>query len=208
MLPNPLLMNLALLVAGLFTVSLTYVRASVSEAWPRLLVRYALMVGTSVALMVNTIPLGPGLLYDFRTVPVALASRRNGWLAGLAVALPLGVYRWLLGGPGQVPACINLLLVALLAGWGRPAFTRRSRNVGPALYTRWREALQIFAMANLTTFVAFALAAKPVAEALGVYTLFTLLSTVGMLAGHLVVQTRLSALANAATLGSWRSPTG
>lgn len=201
MLINTLLINFALLVAGLFTVSLTYVRVGVSEAWFWLSVRYALLVGTGAALIVNTIPLAPGLLYDFRTVPVALASRRNGWVAGLLVALPLGVYRWLLGGPGKVPACINLVLVALLAGWGRAPLTRTPEMGGAPLYSRWWEALQLFALANVTTFAAFALAGKPVLEAIGVYTLYTLLSTVGMVAGHLVVQTRLSALANAATLG-------
>ncbi|WP_221090751.1 diguanylate cyclase [Deinococcus aquaedulcis] len=201
MLLNALLINLALLVAGLFVVSLTYVRVRVAEGWAWVVARYLMAVATGFLLIVNTIPLAPGLLYDFRTVPVALASRRNGWVAGLLVALPLGLYRWLLGGPGKVPACINLVLVALLAGWGRPAFTRAPDTRGVPLYRRWWEALQIFALANITTFAAFTLAGKSVLEAMGVYTLYTLLSTVGMVAGHLVVQTRLSALHSAATLG-------
>lgn len=200
MFANLLLINLALLVAGLFTVSLTYVRVGMTEARTWLVMRYTLLVGTSFALIVNTIPLAPGLLYDFRTVPVALASSRHGWLAGLAVALPLGVYRWMLGGPGQVPACLNLFLVALLAGWGRPAFTRSPENTDLTLYGRWGTALQLFALANVTTFAAFTLAGKPMAEALEVYTLLTLLSAVGLVAGHHVVQTRLSVLANAAIL--------
>ncbi|PTA66639.1 diguanylate cyclase [Deinococcus arcticus] len=198
---NALLINLALLVAGLFVVSLTYVQVRVTEGWAWLAARYLMAVATGFILIVNTIPLAPGLLYDFRTVPVALASRRNGWLAGLLVALPLGAYRWLLGGPGKIPACINLVLVALLAGWGRPAFTRAPETRSAPLYARWWEALQIFALANVMTFVAFTLAGRSVVEALGVYTIYTLLSTVGMIAGHLVVQTRLKALDSAATLG-------
>ena len=110
-----LLVNLALLIAGVFLVSLTFTRVGGRDPWAALAVRYTLLVGTAFALLAHSVPLAPGLLFDFRSVPVALAARRHGLLAGLLVAVPIGGYRWLLGGPGAIPALTSLLLVAVFA---------------------------------------------------------------------------------------------
>lgn len=196
-----LLINLALLVAGLFGVSLTYSQASGRGVWGWIALRYGLSVGTAFVMIANTVVLAPGLLYDFRTVPVALASRRNGMLAGLAVAVPIGVYRWLLGGPGVVPALLNLLLVAVLAAprWSWLTVTPSLR--GESLHRLVWVALGLFAAANMFTFLAFFLAGKSLLDALLVYLGYTALSTLGMVLGHVVVQTRLQALSHAASLG-------
>lgn len=198
-----LLINLALLVTGLFAVSLTYTQTRPLWTWVTL--RYALAVGTAFALMANTIPLAAGVIYDFRVVPVALASRRYGMLAGVAVALPIGLYRWTLGGPGVVPALINLLLVVILASPRQTWRTLTPPWRGENLYRCWWVPLGLFTLANLPTFLAFALAGRSMGDALAVYLSYTVLSAVGMILGHLVVQTRLQALSHAARLGQLAS---
>ncbi|MFC4639793.1 diguanylate cyclase [Deinococcus hohokamensis] len=191
---NALLLNFALLIAGLFAVSLTYGPPAQAQSWVRVLARYATTVSVAFLLLFNSVALAPGLLFDFRTIPVALAARRNGMLAGVLVAVPIAAYRWFLGGPAAWAGILDL--VAVLAGL-KTGTIRVQPQFSDDLRRTWRLRFVLYALANLTTFWAFHLAGKPLASALPVYLVFGVLSGLGMLAGHVVIQTRLRALSRA-----------
>ncbi|UQN10186.1 diguanylate cyclase [Deinococcus sp. QL22] len=189
---NDLLLNFTLLIAGLFAVSLTYGHPDQVESWKRQVVRYGTTVGLALLLLLNSVPLIPGLLFDFRSVPIALAARRYGVLAGLLVAAPIAVYRLLLGGPGAPAGVINLVLVAVLAGW-RVGLFRSQVNLH-TVHEQWWGALRLYAVANLVIFPAVVLTGRPLLDAWPTYLLVSSLSALGLLGGHVVIQTRLRAL--------------
>lgn len=191
---NDLLLNFALLVAGAFALSLTYRQATLRDSWLRLSGRYATTVTVALLLLFNSVQIGPGLLFDFRTVLVALAARRYGLLPGLLVALPIAVYRLIRGGPTAGVGVLNLVLVALLAAH-RSGWLRFNPQPGESsLHRRWWIPLGIFGCANLTTFLAFQLTRQPWVDAVAVYLAFSSLSAVGLLVAHLVIRSRLQAL--------------
>nr|WP_256566041.1 diguanylate cyclase [Deinococcus sp. QL22] len=133
-------------------------------------------------------------MFDFRMVPVALAAQRHGRLAGLAVALPVGIYRYSLGGVGAIPSLIQMVVVTWFAApsgiWLHlPTKQGLPLNRVPGL------ALRLFALANVALFVSFALTNAPWTTAVSAYIALTVLSAVGMLLGHIAVQTRLTNLA-------------
>lgn len=196
---NALVLNFALLIAGTFAVSLTYGRPELREPWWRAGLRLLMSVLVAFLILANSVQLAPGLLFDFRSVPVALAARRSGVLAGLLVALPIAAYRLALGGPAAWAGVLNLVLVAVLGGWSTGLF-RPTPRMDDLLRRRWWLPFALYGAANLTTFLAFFLAGRPLKEAVPAYLMFASLSAVGMLAGHLVIQTRLQALARAEEL--------
>ncbi|MFC4453887.1 diguanylate cyclase [Deinococcus sonorensis] len=191
---DALLINFALLVSSNFALSLTYQHVHLRDGVLRILVRYVLNVAAAFVLMLHSAAVAPGLLFDFRSVVIALVSRRHGMVAGLLVAVPVALFRLYLGGPGAWAGVLNLILVALLSAWSsgllhlRPRFDRRD------LFHLWWQPLGLFAVANTATFLGFAMAGKPLLSAVPVYLTFTVLSAVGMMAGHAVKQTRLKAL--------------
>ncbi|UBV44467.1 diguanylate cyclase (plasmid) [Deinococcus taeanensis] len=191
---NGVVLNLAVLIAGVFLVSLTFFRVGQPDRPAALLARYVALVATSLFALANTVQLVPGILFDFRMVPVALVARRHGRLAGLAVALPVGTCRFLLGGVGAVPSLLQLLLVAWLAA-PDGAWLRLTASERTALTRTPWVALRLFALANLPLFIAFALGREPWTTAVGAYTALTVLSTVGLLLGQVAGNTRLRSLA-------------
>ncbi len=195
---DAILLNICVLVTGLFAVSVTFTTVVRPERWVFLAVRYALLVVTAFEVMAHRLTFTPDLMFDLRTVPIALASRRNGVLAGLLVALPLAVYRWQLGGEGAPYAVLNMLLVAALAS--RTWFTRTPIVEGLTGWQSWITPLRVFALANLTFFWAFVHGVKPFGGVLSVYLSGVLLSALGMLVGGLVIRTRLLALQHASRL--------
>ncbi len=195
---DQLLLNVCVLVTGVYAVSATYATVTRAERWSRLIVRFALMVFTALELMTHALVLAPGLMFDLRTVLVGLASRRHGVLAGLLVALPLAVFRWSLGGAGVPAAELNLLLVALLAS--RTWWTRTPRPPAPNHLAFWWWAVRTYVLADLAFFWAFHLTGRPVLDALPVYLLAAPLSALGALTGHQVIHARLRALQRAERL--------
>ncbi len=190
---NGVLVNLAILLAGTSLTSFTFFRVGRIDVWPALLLRYLLLASTSCFALANAVPLAPGLYFDFRTVPVALVARRHGRLAGLAVALPVGVYRYFLGGAGAIPSLAQLLTVALFAAPNGVWLDLRGRHGQTLARTPWKP-FALFAGANLPVFVAFELAHAPQLHALATYTALTVLSAVGLMLGQSAGQTRLKAL--------------
>jgi diguanylate cyclase len=192
---DELLVNLALLIAGVTVITLSYQGQETRESAVRLLLRYGSTVLLGLFLMTHSVGLAPGLLFDFRGVMIALAARRYGLGAGLLVALPLALYRLSLGGAGAWPGMTSLLLVALLAGVGTGLARRTPRYQEDTVAHRTWTALAIFGTAHLPFFLAFFLAGQPVVQALPIYLTLTVLSALGLVAAHLVKQSRLQSLA-------------
>ncbi|GGO40900.1 GGDEF domain-containing protein [Deinococcus humi] len=191
---NELLVNLAMLIAGVTFITLTSQGQDTRESAVRLLLRYSSSVLLGLFLMTHSVGLAPGLLFDFRGVVIALAARRYGLVAGLLVALPLTLYRLSLGGAGAWPGVANLLLVAVLAGAGTGLARRIPRYQEDTVAHRVWTALVLFGIAHLPIFLAFFLAGKPVVQALPIYLTLTVLSALGLVAAHLVKQSRLQSL--------------
>ena len=192
---DELLVNLAALIAGVTVITLTSQGQDTRESAVRLLLRYSSAVLLALFLMTHSVELAPGLLFDFRGVVIALAARRYGLIAGLLVALPLALYRLSLGGTGAWPGVTSLLLVALLAGVGTGLARRIPRYQEDTVAHRAWTAFVIFGTAYLPFFLAFFLAGKPVVQALPIYFTLTVLSGLGLVAAHLVKQSRLQSLA-------------
>ncbi|ADV65734.1 diguanylate cyclase [Deinococcus maricopensis] len=198
---NGVLLNLAVLIAGVFITSLTFLRVNRPDPWPALVARYLMVVSTALFALANAVPLAPGIYFDFRVVPVALMARRHGRLAGLAVAAPIAVYRLLLGGAGAIPALAQLLIIAIFAA-PRGTWLNLSATPGISLTRTPWVALVLFAWATLPLFVAFEVADQPFAYAFAAYAALTVLSAIGLILGQLAGQTRLKALAQAHRLRS------
>ncbi len=192
---DELLVNLAVLIAGVTAITLTSQGQDTRESAVRLLLRYSSAVLLALFLMTHSVVLAPGLLFDFRGVVIALAARRYGLVAGLLVVLPLALYRLSLGGAGAWPGVASLLLVALLAAAGTGLARRIPRYQEDTVTHRAWTALVIFGTAHLPFFLAFFLAGKPVVQALPIYLTLTVLNGLGLVAAHLVKQSRLQSLA-------------
>ncbi|WP_232337955.1 GGDEF domain-containing protein [Deinococcus arboris] len=191
---DELLVNLALLIAGVTVITLTYQGTAARESPARLLLRYSATVTVAFVLLLHSAHLAPGLLFDFCGVMIALAARRYGLIAGVLVALPVALYRLALGGPGAWPGVISLLLVALLAG-ARTGWVRRiPRYSEDDLLHHWWVPAGIFGLSSLPTFLAFFLAGKPLLQAVPVYLSITALSALGLIVAHGVKQRRLRSL--------------
>lgn len=188
---NQLLLNLALLMAGVLLLARLERPGS---RQPRLLLLSLLGAsGLGLLLMYNAVPVAPGLLLDLRSVVVALAAQRYGVLAGLAVALPLAAYHWLLGGARVGPALLNLVLVAVLAGSNTGWRRHVPWSPDDDLRRQWWVPLRVFAVANLAVFPGFALAQRPLPGALLTYGALTLFSSAGLVVAHSIQQGRLRA---------------
>ncbi|MFC4640325.1 sensor domain-containing diguanylate cyclase [Deinococcus hohokamensis] len=195
-----LLMNLALLIAGVTVITLTYRNSEAKEPPAWLLLRYTGTVVVAFLLMLHSAQLAPGLMFDFRGVMIALAARRYGLIPGLLVALPVAMYRLFLGGPGAWPAVLALLLVALLAGAGTGLMRPIPRYEDEELRRRWWMPFGMFSLANLPVFLAFFLAGKPLSHAWPVYLVLTVLSALGLMVAYGVKQSRLRSLVRAERL--------
>jgi signal transduction histidine kinase len=86
--------------------------------------------GLAVALMVQAIRVGPGVLIDARDVPVALIALFDGWPAGLLAGLVAAAFRMWLGGPLWVAGALAVL-VAAAAGSLVHEWARRHGEIAP-----------------------------------------------------------------------------
>jgi len=113
-----LLLNLAMLVA------LSIVSGFIDVRWPRrsrvgMLLQGVLFGGASVAGMLRPLRLGPGLIFDGRSVLVSLCALYFGpWAGAVAVAMTLGCRLWL-GGAGVVTGSLVILSSASIGLLGR-----------------------------------------------------------------------------------------
>ncbi len=198
---SDILDNLALLIAGVTLITFTYRSGGGPDSLAHLAVRYAAMVALGLYLMVHSITVAPGLVFDFRTVVIALVARRYGVLPALLVALPLAGYRLSLGGPGAGPAVLQMVLVAVLGSWEAGWARLRGPFMAEPLARRIWAPVPLFALTNLIYFLAFAAAGQPLVGALPIYAVSTVLSALGLFVAFEVKHSRLRTLARTTQLG-------
>ena len=185
---NQLSVNLALLISLTFLLSLTFTSEESSTVW-HTISRFIIRIGTPLVLLAHTATIAPGLFFDLRNAPIALASLRAGPRMGLLVALPMMLYRLHLGGPAVVPALVNTVLVVLIASALR---TYSGTSLRLPMAQTWWMPLVIFGLANLTTFWAFSKTGKTFLEALPIYLLFASMGALGAILANGVAASRFS----------------
>jgi signal transduction histidine kinase len=88
--------------------------------------------GLAIALIVQGIPAGPGILIDARHVPIALIALFDGWAAGAVAGLVAASFRAWLGGPGTLLGSAAILATAIAGGltheWARRTGSVRPRH--------------------------------------------------------------------------------
>jgi len=106
----------------------------------------------------------PGLLYDMRAIPLALAGPFAGTVGGLVASIPPTLYRIWLGGAGLVPGMVLIfgaaLLGILVAGAGRRRDHQRDEPANPE--TRWPRLLIIAVLLPTIGMACIPLVADPV----------------------------------------------
>jgi two-component system, cell cycle sensor histidine kinase and response regulator CckA len=122
-----LILNLALLVA------LSIVSGFIDRRWPRntrlgVLLQGALFGGTAVIGMLRPLNLGPGLIFDGRSVMVSLGALFFGPWAGAVAALMTAACRIGLGGAG---ALTGVLVILSSAGIGLAGHLRLKPESAP-----------------------------------------------------------------------------
>lgn len=101
---DALVVNFALLVAGVFGIGVTYRADQGGDSARWLAVRYLLTVLLGLYRTLHSVVLFGGMRFDFRAVEIAL------------VALPIGLYRVTLGGGTSALGRLHMALVAVLGG--------------------------------------------------------------------------------------------
>ncbi|MFZ5816664.1 MAG: diguanylate cyclase [Bacillota bacterium] len=121
-------------------------RPELPRGWGERLLYTAGGILTGLLLMQFPVRHADGVILAFHAVSPALSGLYGGPVWGLAVALPLALYRFSMGGAGGLPGGAHLLIAGLAAGFftiGVRGFNRPHRQLV------WR-AFLIFAPANLT----------------------------------------------------------
>lgn len=124
-----LVLNAGLIVLGVLAYSYAYQASrprpggwSLQAGWRGVVSGVAFGV-TAMVLMLDRVPVAPGIVIDARNVPVALVTLFEGWIPGLIAALIASAYRWRLGGAGVVPGVLVVFATvgagALVRGWAR-----------------------------------------------------------------------------------------
>lgn len=184
-----LVVNFALLITFSFVTSLL---APVRADTPRHAARNAawllLHAVSPLVLLGHAVVFKPGLLFDLRNVPIALATIWGGPLAGVLVSVPVAAYRAFLGGPGALPTLLGLALIIAASTFVRPRLTLRRFE----LRAGGRAAGFVFGVGCLPIFLAFHLAGQSVLAAAAIYAAIASLGTVGLLCGLAVLSARLS----------------
>ena len=102
-------MNFSMLIGMVSLLCLTYPYRS-SERPVHRAVRWLLLAGTGMLLLLHSVTIRPGVLSDLRFLPVALATILGGPMYGLSVSVPMIVYRFALGGAGVWPSTLAIAL--------------------------------------------------------------------------------------------------
>jgi diguanylate cyclase len=183
--------NFCILVTFTSVGSMTYTGQETGHTRRRLL-RYLISVTAGIVLVGYGVPLAEGVRVDFRSVPVLLAGLFGGPGPALAVALPIALYRWWVGGAGAPAGMLSVVLVALLAGALHARFAHNRIT--------WRDAwvpFGIFAVANLTLLLVPDVGLRLLTTVGPAITVFQGLAT---LVGFVVIGLRFTSVGRTSTL--------
>lgn len=193
---DTLVVNFALLVAGVFGIGVTYRadRGGDSARW--LAVRYLLTVLLGIYLTLHSVVLFGGMRFDFRAVVIALVARRHGVLPALLVAMPIGLYRVALGGGASALGLLHMALVAILGGAGTGWLRLHVPLQAGAFLRRWWTPFALFGTVNLLYFPAHTQMGLGWEVALPVYVTSVALGALGVVVAVEVLHSRLATLAH------------
>jgi diguanylate cyclase len=128
-----LFLNFSVLVTLTFLLSYhTDVQLGPEQGWRSRTKGWLFLTACGVILMEFPYRSSTGVLVDFRAVLPALAGFTGGYAAGLPVAVALGAYRLLLGGPGAVAGMLLIVCTGVasgLLGTGHDALTQPWRKL-------------------------------------------------------------------------------
>lgn len=130
-----LIQNIALLVALTFVHSLLVRRLATRKGLLFPLVSGLLFGGVCLLGMMTPVVMQPGLIFDGRSIILAVAGLFGGPVVAALAALPAVVYRWWLGGVGAVVG-VSVIIGSVIIGIGWHYLRRRRpRAVSlPGLY--------------------------------------------------------------------------
>ena len=167
---DPLSFSIALLQNIVVLAALTLAHAGLVEIDAPLpgtlrgVVRGLLFGAAATATMAVPFSPEPGLLYDMRAIPLALAGPFAGTVGGLVAIVPPALYRLWLGGAGMVPGTMLIIGTALLgiivAGAGHWRDRPRGEPADPE--TRWPRLLIIAVLLPTIGMACIPLVADPV----------------------------------------------
>lgn len=161
----------------------------VPRRWPEAAAQCLLTAASGLILMQFPVRLPGGVILAFHVVSPALAGLYGGPAWGGAVAAPLMVGRYLLGGAGALPGLANILSAGLVAGMLRVGGEGFSL---PWTRLAWRAAA-IFGVANLAMLL---IPGQGTAVFTAYYLPVTLAQSAGLLVSVAVLRTRFEAQAN------------
>jgi diguanylate cyclase (GGDEF)-like protein/PAS domain S-box-containing protein len=126
---QPLLANLAVIAIAisLWTSLYDWVR---DIARGRMSIAFGLMSGVvSIAVMANPFEIAPGIFFDLRVVPVALAGFFSGLTGGLIAALMAILFRIWMGGVGVELGIFGILIALVMS-----VYLKRRQGTAPPVY--------------------------------------------------------------------------
>lgn len=189
-----LVLNFCLLVTLTYLLSLTY------RTWPdppnrRLkALRLGFLSLMSLALLLLSAQIIPGLLADLRVVPIALTTLQAGPLAGLLISVPLLAYRVYLGGAGVVSTFVSVLGVIALA-----ALLQRRLPINDPLFS-WRAKWPWVVLLLLPNTLLLPFITQDISVFIKVYLPVLLLDVVGFLIAQSMLLSRFRLLQLTSTL--------
>ncbi|NTX99760.1 diguanylate cyclase [Deinococcus sp. JMULE3] len=181
-----LFFNLCLLISVHYLLRFTFRSWPVSRRGWHHTLRLAAFAAAGLTMLLFPATVAPGVVIDLRAVPVAFVTLQFGPVAGLLVALPIMIYRVLLGGIGMYAALPSLLSVILLTSVMR----RFIPPVGPLFWQHWPAVIVMFAF-NGVPLLALPDGARLFGQA---YPLLLLSNVVGALAAWGVLSERFHVL--------------
>jgi diguanylate cyclase len=189
-----LFVNLCLLISCAFMLSFTYRRWPVQGRGPWYALRVAGLAATGLLLMQFPATVVPGVFADLRAVPLVFALLHGSPLAGVAVAVPLVLYRLHVGGAGapiMVLSTVSMLLVGTLV---------RRLDALPGFQVSWRRRVSRSVLTLLPNGVGLLLLPHGQTLFAQTYAPVLLLSVTGYAVVMVIVDSRLTTLRLLSTL--------
>lgn len=106
--------------------------------------------GVAILVMVNPVTFSPGIIFDGRSIVLAVAGVVGGAAAALIAAAMAAIYRYQLGGVGATLGVMVVLLSALLGVLARHWLLRLGRPPKPIHYLALGLVVQLMQLAALT----------------------------------------------------------
>lgn len=106
--------------------------------------------GAAILVMANPVSISPGIIFDGRSIVLAVAGVAGGWVTAVIAAGMAAVYRYQLGGVGATLGVMVALFSALFGAMARQWWLRRAKLPRPIDYLALGLVVQLMQLAALT----------------------------------------------------------